>query len=61
MTMNLPLANTLVAERAHGLETAATIHRQVRLVRLSRRAGRAAQPAADVTEHRQSTPLPRAA
>jgi hypothetical protein len=60
MTMTLPLANTLVAERARDLENAATVHRMVRLVRLSRRA-ESAQPAADVIDHRQSTPLPRAA
>ncbi|MGH9243436.1 MAG: hypothetical protein ACRD29_03780 [Acidimicrobiales bacterium] len=60
MTFPMPLAQDLAAERAHELQAAASAYRLARLVRLSRRADRAAQPVADDVTSR-STPLPRAA
>jgi hypothetical protein len=48
MTTTLPLALSVAAERASELEAAATSHRLVRQVRLSRRTRRATPRVADV-------------
>jgi hypothetical protein len=58
MTIPLPLATDLAAERAHELTAAASIHRLARAGRLSRRAKRAqcvAETSSDVSSRQPST------
>ncbi|MGH9117047.1 MAG: hypothetical protein ACRD0A_03955 [Acidimicrobiales bacterium] len=66
MTIPLPLATDLAAERAHELRAAAKHHRLARLARLARRSRRAdrSQPAAGTTrdgDTDRSASLPSAA